>query len=456
MSNKIKKLVNHMSGRTSALYFSKIEEDIKLLNEKTHNLEKRLNTIEQLIRDGLYNSEEERGYLSSEYIFNALPRSQKKKILVCGYYGARNCGDELMLQAILKNVDTDKYDVTILLSVNHSLDSSYYYPYHVLHYPKKVDDCRYLAENYDAIVWGGGAVLDDSYYEYRGVNNDLAYILFTITLLMLRMQKEAYIFGVSANRTLQNKKAIQDLQYIVNNATYFSLRDTNSKSTLESAGIVTSNIDIIDDLALSLDFSNSSQSNKNGTTINIGAVLMSTTRDDPGISTIIKNIALAGRDYYKSKRIHLRLIPFFDQYHFDNELYSNAIKNIDDASMDGITITIEEQDFSPATISRVFSECDIIVSMRYHATLIAGGVLNRKVLSINQGNTHRHYYNKQKYIKDKYVKNLIEIPYEDSLNYEKLAKKLVAADRTNPKGMLPSTITKTRRSINAKLSKYLG
>lgn len=456
MSNKIKKLVNHMSGRTSALYFSKIEEDIKLLNEKTHNLEKRLNTIEQLIRDGLYNSEEERGYLSSEYIFNALPRSQKKKILVCGYYGARNCGDELMLQAILKNVDTDKYDVTILLSVNHSLDSSYYYPYHVLHYPKKVDDCRYLAENYDAIVWGGGAVLDDSYYEYRGVNNDLAYILFTITLLMLRMQKEAYIFGVSANRTLQNKKAIQDLQYIVNNATYFSLRDTNSKSTLESAGIVTSNIDIIDDLALSLDFSNSSQSNKNGTTVNIGAVLMSTTRDDPGISTIIKNIALAGRDYYKSKRIHLRLIPFFDQYHFDNELYSNAIKNIDDASMDGITITIEEQDFSPATISRVFSECDIIVSMRYHATLIAGGVLNRKVLSINQGNTHRHYYNKQKYIKDKYVKNLIEIPYEDSLNYEKLAKKLVAADRTNPKGMLPSTITKTRRSINAKLSKYLG
>ena len=456
MSNKIKKLVNHMSGRTSALYFSKIEEDIKLLNEKTHNLEKRLNTIEQLIRDGLYNSEEERGYLSSEYIFNALPRSQKKKILVCGYYGARNCGDELMLQAILKNVDTDKYDVTILLSVNHSLDSSYYYPYHVLHYPKKVDDCRYLAENYDAIVWGGGAVLDDSYYEYRGVNNDLAYILFTITLLMLRMQKEAYIFGVSANRTLQNKKAIQDLQYIVNNATYFSLRDTNSKSTLESAGIVTSNIDIIDDLALSLDFSNSSQSNKNGTTVNIGAVLMSTTRDDPGISTIIKNIALAGRDYYKSKRIHLRLIPFFDQYHFDNELYSNAIKNIDDASMDGITITIEEQDFSPATISRVFSECDIIVSMRYHATLIAGGVLNRKVLSINQGNTHRHYYNKQKYIKDKYVKNLIEIPYEDSLNYEKLAKKLMAADRTNPKGMLPSTITKTRRSINAKLSKYLG
>lgn len=456
MSNKIKKLVNHMSGRTSALYFSKIEEDIKLLNEKTHNLEKRLNTIEQLIRDGLYNSEEERGYLSSEYIFNALPRSQKKKILVCGYYGARNCGDELMLQAILKNVNTDKYDVTILLSVNHSLDSSYYYPYHVLHYPKKVDDCRYLAENYDAIVWGGGAVLDDSYYEYRGVNNDLAYILFTITLLMLRMQKEAYIFGVSANRTLQNKKAIQDLQYIVNNATYFSLRDTNSKSTLESAGIVTSNIDIIDDLALSLDFSNSSQSNKNGTTVNIGAVLMSTTRDDPGISTIIKNIALAGHDYYKSKRIHLRLIPFFDQYHFDNELYSNAIKNIDDASMDGITITIEEQDFSPATISRVFSECDIIVSMRYHATLIAGGVLNRKVLSINQGNTHRHYYNKQKYIKDKYVKNLIEIPYEDSLNYEKLAKKLVAADRTNPKGMLPSTITKTRRSINAKLSKYLG
>lgn len=456
MSNKIKKLVNHMSGRTSARYFSEIEKNIKQLDEKTRNLEIKLDSIERLIRDGLYNSEEERGYLSSEYIFNALPDSRKKKILICGYYGARNCGDELMLQAILKNVNTDKYDVTILLSVNHSLDSSYYYPYHVLHYPKKVEDCRHLAENYDAIIWGGGAVLDDSCYEYRGVNNDLAYILFTITLLMLQMKKEAYIFGVSANKTLQNKKAIQDLQYIVKNATYFSLRDTNSKNTLESAGITTSNIDIIDDLALSLDFSRDSQNDTDDSVVNIGAVLMSAIRDNPDISTIIKNIALASCSHYKNKKIHLRLIPFFDQYNFDNELYTNAIKNIDGASINGISVSIEEQDFSPSTISRIFSRCDIIISMRYHATLIAGGVLNKKVLSINQGSTHRHYYNKQKYIKDKYVKNLIEIPYEDSLNYEKLAKKLVATDKTNPKGMSPSTIIKTRKSINAKLDKYLG
>lgn len=452
MPNKIKRALNYISGRTSSLRFGEVEREIQQLRAEMRSISVDLNIARQ---NGAI-LEEDREYISLEYVASPSLKTGKKKILICGYYGARNCGDELMLQAILKSVNMNKYDVTILLSVNHSLDSSYYYPYHILHYPKKVDDCRYLAENYDAIVWGGGAVLDDSCYEYRGVNNDLAYVLFTVTLLMLRMQKEAYIFGVSANRVLQNKKAIQDLQYIVSNATYFSLRDTNSKSTLESAGIVTANIDIIDDLALSLDYSNSSQGNKDSSAIDVGAVIMSATRDNPDISTIIKNIALASRDYYKGKKVHLRLIPFFDQYHFDDELYSNAIKSIDDTSMNDVTISIEEQDFSPATISRVFSECDIIVSMRYHATLIAGGVLNKKVLSINQGNTHRHYYNKQKYIKDKYVKNLVEISYEDSLNYKKLVKKLIMTDKTSPKGMSPSTIIKTRKSINAKLSKYLG
>ena len=104
------------------------------------------------------------------------------------------------------------------------------------------------------------------------------------------------------------------------------------------------------------------------------------------------------------------------------------------------------------------------ISWLYDTLSKIAGILNKPVDSKNYADRRdqlnqliqEHYYNKEKYIKDKYVKNLIEIPYEDSLNYEKLAKKLVAADRTNPKGMLPSTITKTRRSINAKLSKYLG
>lgn len=456
MSGKIKKLINHVSGRTSALRLSKIERDAGLLQEKMSNLDVKLNAIEQLIRDGLYNSEEERGYLSSEYIFNALPKSKKKRILICGYYGARNCGDELMLQSILKNVNTDKYDVTVLLSVNHSLDTGYYYPYHVLHYPKKVDDCRHLAENYDAIVWGGGAVLDDSCYEYRGVNNDLAYVLFTISLLMLQMKKEVYVFGVSANRTLQNTAAIKDLQYIVENAAYFSLRDTNSKNTLEEAGIKTSNIDIIDDLALSLNYPNVPKENIDKSIIRIGVVLMSDKKDNPETRMLMENIIMASLDYYRGKKIYIELIPFFDQYNFDHEMYNNALKNIDNELLKNISIFIGRQDFSVPTISKTFSRCDLVISMRYHATLIAGGILNKKVLSINQGDTHRHYYNKQKYIKDKYAKNLVEISYEQSLNYESLRTQLAVADKTEPKGISKSKRFKIKEDTTSILNKYLG
>ena len=450
--NKIKKLFNHVSGRTS----SKIEREIVFTQSKISELETKLNIIEKLTRDELYILEEERSYLSSEYILNALPKSKKKRILICGYYGARNCGDELMLQAILKNINTNKYDVTILLASNHNLDASYYYPYHVLHYPKKVEDCKFLAENYDAIVWVGGAVLDDTCYEYRGIHNDLAYILFTISLLMLQMKKDVYVLGVSANKTLQNKEAIKDLRFIVENATYFSLRDTNSRNTLKKAGIPTSNINIIDDLVLSLDFPVDPKKNYNNDIICIGVVLMSDRRDNPDTNTLIKNIITAGVDYYKNQKIHLELISFFDQYNFDYEMYDNALKNIDHELIKNVVLSIRKQDYSVSTISKVFSKCDIVISMRYHATLIAGGILNKRVLSINQGNTHRHYYNKQKYIKDKYINNLIEISYEDALNYKNFRKRLEKTAKTKPKGISRMEKNKIKGNIIAVIKKYLG
>ena len=50
MSGKIKKLINHVSGRTSALRLSKIERDAGLLQEKMSNLDVKLNAIDQLLQ----------------------------------------------------------------------------------------------------------------------------------------------------------------------------------------------------------------------------------------------------------------------------------------------------------------------------------------------------------------------------------------------------------------------
>ena len=79
---------------------------VEQLSKQILRFGQKLSATENILR-------EDRGYISSEY-FYALSdytfsgNQTKKKVLICGYYGARNCGDELMLQSILSNLDSEK------------------------------------------------------------------------------------------------------------------------------------------------------------------------------------------------------------------------------------------------------------------------------------------------------------------------------------------------------------
>jgi polysaccharide pyruvyl transferase WcaK-like protein len=72
---------------------------------------------------------------------------------------------------------------------------------------------------------------------------------------------------------------------------------------------------------------------------------------------------------------------------------SEGIKNV--------PITIEKTPDNATELCRIFSQCDIIITSRYHAALISS-VLGIRTLVIDYSNKHRHYPNKIKYIKQKY------------------------------------------------------
>ena len=222
------------------------------------NILKRLNEISDVNRssydelnrrlDGFTNCD---AYLSIE-LLGLKKQKNKKDILITGYYGAQNCGDELMQEALRKIIDRSKYNVYLLAAPNYSLDASDYYPDHVIHYPKRVNDIAFISDFFDVVIWGGGAVLDDIRYKYCENNdNDLTYIAMKITKCMIMAGKDALILGVSTNGELKDTGMITDLKYIIDNSKFFSLRDTNSLKTLSKAGISCSKIKIIDDIALS-------------------------------------------------------------------------------------------------------------------------------------------------------------------------------------------------------------
>lgn len=70
----------------------------------------------------------------------------KKKVLICGFYGAFNLGDELMLQTILKNLkNVSNLEITIMLCDNPYTDTTKYGKCKFIHYPRTRNDLNIIA-----------------------------------------------------------------------------------------------------------------------------------------------------------------------------------------------------------------------------------------------------------------------------------------------------------------------
>ena len=372
------------------------------------NILKRLNEISDVNRSNydelkrkLDNFANCDSYLSTE-LLGLKKQNNKKDILITGYYGAQNCGDELMLEALRELIDRSKYNVYLLAAPNYSLDTSYYYPDHVIHYPKRVNDIAFISDFFDTIIWGGGAVLDDIRYRYCENNdNDLTYISMKITKSMIMDGKDALILGVSTNGELKDTRMVTDLKYIIDNSKFFSLRDTNSLKTLRKAGVPCTKIKIIDDIALSNIYDTHDNINRSKTNrMVIGFILLMNDES---------------KDYLKN--------------------------NIE---FDG-NIEIEDPIFKTHNICEALGKCDIIFSMRYHATLLSGYVLGKKVISINYGSVHRHYLNKMKYLKQKYIKNLVSIDYQDLCDDRKIKQSIESIKKIDYRPVSKKDLTNIRQ-----------
>ena len=386
-----------ISGTIDALQTS-LDSLTQSINTLKKDVAKMASEINQLKNEADFSGTE---FVSNEYL-PLSHDSKKKRLLVCGFYGAKNLGDELMLQSLLSRLDKTKYDITIMVARHKENDMSCYSPFKVIHYPQKNDDILNIVHNYDLLVWGGGAILDDSEYGFNGAKTPLGYIFMKSSIAMICAKKPVYVLGVSTNQHFKDATFIDDLSFVVKHATYFSLRDTNSKNTLKEAGIDISKVSIIDDLTISAIPVKVVERKKSSSELHIGIILINSWDNVDKFASFLKNLASAAPD----KKIVIHFIPFYDYIDLD----INGYKKI--ADLAGINHVIEK---NPKNIDELADEllsCEIIFSMRYHGSLIAS-LLNIKTISIDISKGHPHYYNKVNYIKECYNDTLTSISFED-------------------------------------------
>lgn len=411
---------------------------IQSLCSQIENINQKIECIEKNSNEILNNINLKFMYSNPELTF--LENTNKTKILITGFYGAENLGDELMLETLLNYFDEhkSKISLTIMLANNLDYDIFKYQGINFIHYPKSKFDYNILANYYDIVIFGGGALIDDKAYSLKENGEmTLSTTLIELSRAMLFKNKDVYWIGLSTNSEIKDKSFVSKLKYIIDNITYISLRDTNSLQSLKESNINTQNVDIVNDIILASPLLKQKYPNKlSKSSVNIGVILICFNElteifNKSFIEELIR--------YTENENININFIPFYNYRQNDKLYLANLSKKYENK------VQILDYPDSLSKSIEIFNQQDYIISMRYHGSLLALA-LKKPLLSIIW-DKHPHYNNKMGYLYQKYslddnvlkVSNATPQKIEEAL--EKLIRKKNKSNKINDKILQESEIT---------------
>lgn len=220
---------------------------------------------------------------------------------------------------------------------------------------------------------------------------------------MIGLNKSVRWIGVSTNKSLSRKEYIDDLKFVINNSTEFSVRDKYSLDLLNC--ICSSNkIRLIDDLALNLQ--------KKKTII---VTLIDFFNDEKKLVQFVTEIVLFCKN--NGNCYQICFLPFFNGYYNDVNLIKRIMCQIDFGDVDYF---VASEYKSVDDVILMVKGCDIMINMRYHASLL-GLQYDKQVISICY-DKHKHYFNKVNYIHEYFNnKNIISfLEYKNNDLYKML------------------------------------
>jgi polysaccharide pyruvyl transferase CsaB len=148
------------------------------------------------------------------------------RVLLSGYYGYRNAGDEAVLAAILQTLRTHggNPDITVL-----SGDPSYTERTHSVRAVRRKDLFRALPEC-DVLFQGGGSLLQD----VTSARSLYYYLYVIVAARIIRRPVFLYAQGIGPLRRPASRAAVRT---VLNHVQAITLRDRDSKTVLADVGV---------------------------------------------------------------------------------------------------------------------------------------------------------------------------------------------------------------------------
>lgn len=262
-----------------------------------------------------------------------------KKVVISGYYGFGNFGDELILSILtqhLKQLGTE----TVVLSSNPRSTSME----HFVNAIKSFDfhQVSGLIKQSDVLISGGGSLLQD----ITSIKSLLYYLWVIYTAL--RYKKDVIIFaqGIGPIRNIIAKLLTK---YILKQCTYISVRDDKSQNLLNSWGIKS---DLVCDPAFSLSLQ---MPNNEGA---IGIQLRDfSTMNNTLLTKLARQIV---KDFY-NKEIRI--------FSLQNNIDLNICKKFE-SMLKNLNPQIKTKVITEDIIQNIY-QLEYMIGMRFHALIVA-------------------------------------------------------------------------------------
>lgn len=266
-----------------------------------------------------------------------------KKVVVSGYYGYGNFGDEAILSEIIKRLKELNTDITVLsgnprtTSVNYIVKSIKNFSF------TKVAG---VIKQSDVLISGGGSLLQD----VTSLKSLLYYSW--VIWLGLKYKKDVIIFAQGIG-PIKNKIAELFVKSLIKKCTYVSVRDENSYNLMQKWGV---DADLVCDPIYSYNSKKQISENIIGIQLRKFKTLNRTL-----LNKLARQIV---KDFYDKK---IEIFSFQDalDYEICHE-FANCIKNINPK----LNVEVISGLSSSMLIERL-SKLEYLIAMRFHAILLA-------------------------------------------------------------------------------------
>ncbi|WP_151733869.1 polysaccharide pyruvyl transferase CsaB [Paenibacillus tengchongensis] len=297
-----------------------------------------------------------------------------QKIIISGYYGFRNSGDEAVLQSILlalrKYSEAAGVDLEpVVLSIDPEGTSAAYGVKSV--HRMKLMEVRQAIYESAGLISGGGSLLQDV-----TSGKTIPYYLAVIKMAQW-MGRPTFIYAQGIGPV--NRKLFHPLiKAVFRKCTYISVRDEKSRALLQSMGLTGERIDVVPDPVMGLALPQEAP-----------AAAAVSGHNSTAEGNGLKRVGISVRFWEESRReldaiadgllqacaqapLHLRFLPF--HHPLDNEASRYVMQRVENRVAElGGRVSLCEDALHPLQMLREVACCDALIGMRLHSLIYAAG-----------------------------------------------------------------------------------